>query len=92
MDICPACHVASMQLVVQLACRLYGLSVAEAIRAATLHSAMAIRQEQALGSLEPGKQADVLILGVARHEDIAYRIGSNLVERVIKRGQVVVER
>lgn len=34
----------------------------------------------------------MLILGVARHEDIAYRIGSNLVERVIKRGQVVVER
>jgi len=49
-------------------------------------------QEQALGSLEPGKQADVLILGIARHEDIAHRIGSNLVERVIKRGQVVVER
>lgn len=34
----------------------------------------------------------MLILGVTRHEDIAYRIGSNLVERVIKRGQVVVER
>ena len=92
MDICPACHVASMQIVIQLACRLYGMSVAEAIRAATLHAAMAIRQEQTVGSLEPGKQADVLILGVPRHEELAYRIGGNLVERVIKRGQVVVER
>jgi imidazolonepropionase len=91
-DICPACHVASMQLVIQLACRLYGMSVAEAIRAATLHSAMALRRERTVGSLEPGKQADVLILGVARHEELAYRLGSNLVERVIKRGQVVVER
>ncbi len=91
-DLCPACHVASMQLVIQLACRLYGLSVAEAIRAATLHAAMALRRDKTVGSLEPGKQADVLVLGVERHEELAYRIGSNLVERVIKRGRVVVER
>ena len=45
-----------------------------------------------MGSLEPGKQAEVLILGVARHEDPAYRFGPNLVERAIKRGSVAVVR
>ncbi len=91
-DLCPACHVTSLQLVIQLACRLYRVSVAEAIRAATLHAAMALRLDATVGSLTPGKQADVLILGVERHEEVAYRLGSNLVERVIKRGRVVVER
>jgi imidazolonepropionase len=91
-DLCPACHAASLQLVIQLACRLYGLSVAEAIRAVTLHAAMALGLDKSVGSLAPGKQADVLILGVGRHEELAYRLGSNLVERVIKRGRVVVER
>ena len=91
-DLCPGCWLTSMQFVISLACRLQGLPVAEAIRAATLGGAQAIGRAGEIGSLEPGKLADVLLTDVARFEDLAYRLGRNAVETVIKRGQVVVER
>jgi imidazolonepropionase len=78
--------------VIALACRSSGMSVPEAIRAATLDAARAIGREAEIGSLETGKLADIIILDVARHEDLAYRIGRNAVATVIKRGTVVVER
>jgi imidazolonepropionase len=81
-----------MPFVIALACRLQGLPVEEAIRAATLGGAQAIGRQDRIGSLEPGKQADLLIVDVARYEDLAYRLGRNAVETVIKRGEVVVER
>lgn len=88
-DCCPGCWLTSMQFVIALACRLQGLPVEEAIRAATLGGAQAIGRQAEIGSLEVGKQADVLILDVARHEDLAYRLGRNAVETVVKRGDVV---
>jgi imidazolonepropionase len=91
-DICPGGWIPSMQLIVALACRLHRLSPAEAIRAATLGAAQAVAREDEIGSLEPGKVADCLILDVSRHEDLAYKIGRNAVETVIKRGEVVLER
>ncbi|HEX3723963.1 MAG TPA: amidohydrolase family protein, partial [Nitrolancea sp.] len=71
---------------------LQGFPVDEAIRAATLGGAQAIGRENEIGSLEPGKLADVLITDVERFEDLAYRLGRNAVETVIKRGQVTIER
>jgi imidazolonepropionase len=91
-DLCPGCWLTSMPFVIVLACRLQGLPVEEAIRAATLGGAQAIGRQDRIGSLEPGKQADLLIVDVARYEDLAYRLGRNAVETVIKRGEVVVER
>lgn len=91
-DICPGCWMPSMQLVIALACRLYGLSPAEAVRAATLGAAAAVGRQDDLGSLEVGKQADILILDTDRYENLAYRFGHNSVDVVIKRGQLVVER
>jgi imidazolonepropionase len=91
-DICPGAWIPSMQFIINLACRLHRLSPAEAIRAATLGAATAISRADVVGSLEPGKQADLLILDVDRHEDLAYRLGRNAVQTVIKRGEVVVDR
>lgn len=91
-DICPGCWMPSMQLVIALACRLYRMSPAEAIRAATLGAAAAVGRSGDLGSLEPGKQADILILDTDRYEDLAYRFGHNAVQTVIKRGEIVVDR
>jgi imidazolonepropionase len=85
-DICPGCYTASMQVVIQHGCRTGGLSVAQAIRACTIDAAAAVGRADRVGSLEPGKQADVLVLDTDRHEDIAYRIGHNAVDRVIRRG------
>jgi imidazolonepropionase len=86
-DICPACWVESMQVVMQLACRLYRFSAAEALYAATVGAARALELEDR-GSLEPGKLADVQIWDLATFEDVIYRLGHNAVETVIKRGRV----
>lgn len=91
-DMCPGCWLTSMQLVIVLACRLQRLSVAEAVRAATLGAAAALGCEQEIGSLEPGKLADLIVLDVPRFEELAYRLGRNSVEKVVKRGVVVIDR
>ena len=88
-DICPGCWVTDMQLAVAMACRTGGLSVAQALRAATHGAARALGRQESVGSLAVGMQADVIVLDVARHEDIAYRIGHNAVTTVIAHGAVV---
>jgi len=78
----------SMQFVIALACRMMGLTPAQAIAAATINSAHAIRRADRIGSLEAGKQADLLILSVPDYRHLGYRYGTNLVKQVVKRGQV----
>jgi imidazolonepropionase len=88
-DICPACWVESMQIVMMLACRLYSLSPEEALMASTLSAAKALRLDQDRGSLEPGKLADIQIWDLPTFEDVIYRLGNNAVEMVIKRGKII---
>jgi imidazolonepropionase len=78
----------SMQFVIALACRAMKLTPAQAIAAATINAAHAVRQAEKIGSLEPGKQADILLLSVPDYRFLGYRFGTNLVQTVIKRGQV----
>lgn len=78
----------SMQFVIALACRAMKLTPAQAIAAATINSAHAIRRANKVGSLEIGKQADVLILSVPDYRHLGYRYGTNLVKQVVKRGRV----
>lgn len=78
----------SMQFALALACRNMGLTPAQAIAAATINAAHAVRLADRIGSLEPGKQADLLVLGVPDYRHLGYRFGTNLVKQVIKRGRV----
>ena len=78
----------SMQFVIALACRTMKLTPAEAIAAATINAAHAIRRDDTIGSIEVGKQADMLILSVPDYRHLGYRYGTNLVKQVIKRGRV----
>jgi len=78
----------SMQFVIALACRTLGLTPAQAIAAATINSAQAIRRADIIGSIEEGKQADLLILNVPDYRHLGYRFGTNLVRQVVKRGRV----
>jgi imidazolonepropionase len=79
----------SMQFAIALACRYMKLAPDQAIAAATINSAAAIGMSDIVGSLHPGKQADLLVLDIPDYRHIGYRFGSNLVGRVVKRGKVV---
>ena len=79
----------NMQFVIALACRFMKLTPAQAIAAATINAAAAINMEKKVGSLDPGKQADILILNIPDYRHLGYRFGENLVETVIKKGKVI---
>jgi imidazolonepropionase len=78
----------SMQFVIALACRMMKLTPAEAIAASTINAAHAIRRAATIGSIEAGKQADMLILSVPDYRHLGYRYGTNLVKHIIKKGRV----
>jgi imidazolonepropionase len=78
----------NMQFAVALACRYLKLTPNQAIAAATINAAAAIRMENRIGSLEPGKQADLIVLDVPDYRHLGYRFGTNLVKTVIKKGKI----
>lgn len=77
----------SMPMMIAIACSHMRLLPAEAIAAATYNAAFAVSRENEVGSLEPGKRADFLILGCADYREIPYRFGTNPVERVFIGGR-----
>ncbi|MGB9675561.1 MAG: imidazolonepropionase [Candidatus Bathyarchaeales archaeon] len=91
-DFNPSCWVENMQLVIAFACYFLRLTPAEAITAATINAAHAIKRAHEVGSLEIGKKADVVVLDVPNHKFLGYRFGTNLVDKVIKNGRLVVDR
>jgi len=78
----------SMQFAAALACRYMKLTPKQAIAAATINAAAAIGMDKKIGSIEPGKQADLIVLNIPDYQHIGYRFGTNLVGIVIKQGQV----
>ncbi|MEO6201094.1 MAG: imidazolonepropionase [Cryobacterium sp.] len=88
-DVCPGCWATNMHLAVAMACRTGGMSIAQALRAATYGGARALGLAGSVGSLEPGMAADLQILDVPSHEHLAYRIGRNSTETVIIGGAIV---
>lgn len=84
-----SCPSLNMQLVLNLGCLKYRLTPEEALTAVTLNGAAAICRAGLIGSIEVGKQGDLLIWKAPDLDYICYRMGSNLVETVVKRGRVV---
>ncbi|MDX1663828.1 MAG: amidohydrolase family protein, partial [Candidatus Promineifilaceae bacterium] len=84
------CWCESMQMVIALACRYMDLTQSQALAAATINAAHAVGRGEEVGSLETGKQADILILTVADYRQLGYRFGTNLVATVIKKGEVIL--
>lgn len=78
----------NMQLAIAIACRYMRLTPAQAVAASTINAAAAIKQAHRIGSIEPGKQADMIVLNVDDYRHLAYRFGINLVQYVIKKGRI----
>jgi len=66
-----------------------GMTPAEAISAATINSAHALGCADHVGSLELGKSADLVMLNVSDHREVAHHFGMNLVHMTMKRGQSI---
>ena len=86
------CPTEAMPPMLLLACLDLGLSIPEAITAATLNAAHSLRRADRIGSLEEGKQADIQVLDIPDHTHLVYHFGVNHVQTVIKKGRIVYER
>jgi len=86
------CMIYQMPIIIALGCLLYNLSLTEAIRGTTINGAKALGLENKIGSIEPGKDADLIILDVPDYKHIPYQFGKNLVKMVIKKGEIVFSR
>lgn len=84
-----SCPCLNLQLVMNLACLKYRLTPEETLTGVTLNAAAAIGRAEQIGSIEPGKQADLVIWDAPDLPYLCYRVGSNLVHTVIKKGNVV---
>lgn len=90
-DLSPNSWIESMQFVISLACYGMRLSVEEALVAATVNSAHAISRARDVGSIEIGKKANLLLCSVKNYRQVPYRMGSNIVDKVIRDGRVCHE-
>lgn len=86
------CMTENLPMMMTLACLHLRLTPAEALIAATLHAAQALALGNQIGSLEVGKQADVVIWHAETVEEIPYHFAVNLVQCVIKKGRMVWSR
>ena len=79
----------AMQLVINLGCLRYKMTPEEVLTAVTLNAAAAVGRAGRIGSLEPGKAADLVIWDAPDLNYLCYRMGSNLAQTVVKNGQIV---
>ncbi len=84
------CPSENLALMISLACSQMKMTPAEAIVAATVNSAYALERGHLLGSLEPGKLADIVIWDAPNHRHLAYHFGVNLAETVFVGGKKVI--
>ena len=81
----------SLPFIQNLACMNMGMTMEEVLCATTINAAHAIKRADQVGTLEKGKQADVLILDVPNYKQLQYFYGMNHTDTVIKAGNVVVK-
>lgn len=83
------CPSFNMQFMITLACLNMKMLPQEAINCATINAAFAIDRASEIGSLEVGKNADIIVLDIDNHNKLPYCFGVNLVETVIKNGRIM---
>ena len=78
----------SLPQAMAIACRYQKLLPSEALNAATINAAFAVGRAAEIGSIETGKNADLIIFKVADYREIAYEFGSNPIGKVFKNGEL----
>ncbi|PWI47939.1 imidazolonepropionase [Candidatus Heimdallarchaeota archaeon B3_Heim] len=91
-DVSAANMCESMQMMMTLAVLRMEMTAAEALTASTINAAHSINRAHEIGSLEVGKKADIVLFDAPNHRFFAYNYGINLVEKVLKDGNLVVVR
>ncbi|MET4562062.1 imidazolonepropionase [Lysinibacillus parviboronicapiens] len=81
----------SLPFIMNLACMHMGMTLEEVLTATTINAAYALNRGHQIGSLEVGKQADVIMLDVANYKQLQYFYGMNHTHTVIKNGRIVVQ-
>lgn len=81
----------SMPFVINVACLKVKLTPFEALQAATFNSARALEMEDKVGTLETGKQADIVLWNCDNYRGIPYFLAAQTVEKVLKKGKLVWE-
>jgi len=84
-----SCPMLAQPLTAQFGCLHYGMTIEEALRGITVSAAKALGIDSEVGTLEPGKAADVVVTDVPDYRHIVYRLGHNPVWMTIYGGQVV---
>lgn len=84
-----SCFSESIPLVIALAALYMQMTPAEIVTALTINAAAAVGRADRIGSLEAGKQADLIMLSHPSHLYLPYHAGVNCVTTVVKRGQIV---
>jgi imidazolonepropionase len=82
----------NMQMILSIACAALRMTPAEAIAAATINGAYALRRHSRVGSIEVGKFADFAAFDVADYREIPYYFGVNHCSFVMKRGTVIFDK
>lgn len=87
-----SCYLQSLPQVMAWAALRYRMTAAEALTAVTLNAACSLGRGARLGTIEVGKDADLVVLDVPNHVHLVYEHGRNAVRAVVKAGSVVLER
>ena len=87
-----SCPSLNLQFAVNLGCITYRMPPEEVLTAVTINPACGIGKGETVGTIEPGKKGDLVIWNAPDFEMVCYRFGSNMVNRVIKCGELVDRR
>jgi imidazolonepropionase len=86
------CPTLNLQFIMSLSCTAMKMTPAEAIAASTINAAYSLRRADRLGSIEAGKQADLIVMGVDDYRKIPYFFAANHCVLTVRQGQVIASR
>ena len=82
----------SLPLIMTMGCTMFRMTPKEVILGTTIHAAKSMGREKEIGSLEAGKQADLLLLDIPNYRYLPYHFGVDHTDLVVKKGRVIYQR